>query len=85
MKAVFESLVRTVVPLIVGAVVGFFTSRGIEVDPELAVSLATAITTGAGTVYYGIVRVLEHYVAPQFGWLLGLAREPRYEGKHVAK
>lgn len=79
MKNVWDSLVRTIVPLIVGGVIGFFTSRGIEVDPELAASIASAITLGASSVYYIIVRVLEHYVTPKFGWLLGLAREPQYE------
>lgn len=85
MKAIFESLVRTITPLIVGAVVGFFTTRGIEVDPELSVSIATGVTVLASGAYYFVVRLLEHYVAPKFGWLIGLDREPRYKGKHVAE
>lgn len=89
-KPFFDSLVRTVVPVAVGAVVAFFVTSGFALDPEFEVAL-TALLTGLLTVaYYGVARLLELYVAPKFGWLLGLAKAPVYPearetpGKHAA-
>lgn len=70
------SLVRTVVPLIVGGVLGFFTTRDITVDPELEGALVVFVTVGFTLVYYLIVRLLEVYVAPRFGVLLGSLKSP---------
>lgn len=78
MKALFDSVVRTVVPYIVGAVISWFAMAGIEVDPDLKANLTVAVTAGIGTLYYLAVRLLETYVAPKFGWLLGLAKSPVY-------
>ena len=78
MKALFDSLVRTVVPIVVGSVLSWFTMAGIEVDAELKANLTVALTVGFTSVYYIGVRLLETYVAPKFGWLLGLAKSPVY-------
>lgn len=78
MKAVFESLVRTFVPIIVGGVVGWFVTRGIELDPEFETALTLAITAGLTGLYYVAVRLFETYVSPRFGWLLGLGKAPAY-------
>ena len=72
MKNLFDSLVRTFVPIIVGAVLGFFVTRGIELDPEFEAALIVALTAGFNGVYYLLVRLFETYVSPKFGWLLGL-------------
>lgn len=87
MKDFYDSIIRTLIPIIVGSVVGFFTARGIDVDSELTTSLTALIMIVAGGVYHAGVRLLERYVSPKFGWLLGLAQEPHYRsgGKHVAK
>lgn len=74
--AVLTSLVRTITPVVVGAVVSFFTSRGIDVDPELETNLALLIALAATVLYYLIVRLLETYVTPKLGWLLGVAKSP---------
>lgn len=78
MKALFDSLVRTVVPLIVGAVISFFITRGIPLDPEFETSLTIALTAGFTGIYYIAVRLFETYLSPKFGWLLGLAKQPVY-------
>ena len=78
MKSLFDSLVRTVVPLVVGAVVSWFVTAGIVLDPEFEGALTIAVTAGLTGVYYVVVRLLETYVTPKFGWLLGLAKEPVY-------
>lgn len=80
MKNLFDSLVRTFVPIIVGAVVGFFVSAGIELDPEFELSMTAAITSAASMLWYTLVRLFEVYVSPKFGWLLGAASQPEYDG-----
>lgn len=76
MKALWESVVRTVVPIAVGAVVSWFVTAGIELDPQFEGSLTILITAALTGVYYIAVRLFERYVSPKFGWLLGLAKQP---------
>lgn len=78
MKALFDSIVRTIVPAIVGFALSLWASTGITVDPDFEATLAAALTTGFGALYYIGARLLEEYVAPRFGWLLGLAKRPVY-------
>lgn len=78
MKALFDSIVRTLVPIIVGAVIGWATIRGIALDPEFELALVLAVTGLFQGVYYIAVRLFELYVSPKFGWLLGLAKAPEY-------
>jgi hypothetical protein len=65
------SLVRTLIPVIVGAVAGWLAHHGIH-EPLV---LITSVITYA---YYLIARILEHYLSPKFGWLLGAAKAPAY-------
>lgn len=78
MKAIWDSLVRTYAPWIVSLIVGWLTSFGIPLDSELAPTISAAVFLGAGALYYLVVRLLETYVSPKFGWLLGLAKPPVY-------
>lgn len=78
MKALYDSLVRTLVPIIVGAVLGWFVTVNVPLDPEFELALTLAITGAFQGVYYAAVRVFEIYVSPKFGWLLGLAKKPVY-------
>ncbi|MDL5351112.1 hypothetical protein [Microbacterium sp. zg-YB36] len=80
MKDIWDSLVRTLIPIAVGAVLGGFTAAGIPVDPAFEPSLIAGLTAASSAVYYAIVRLLEVYVSPKFGWLLGLAKAPVYQG-----
>ena len=79
MKALFDSLVRTVVPSIVGAVLAALAKSGMTIDSDFELALTAALTTLFGFIYYAAARILEVYVTPKFGWLLGLARIPTYE------
>lgn len=81
MKAVFDSVVRTIVPLIVGYVLSLWASAGVEPDPEFATALTGALTVAFGALYHIGVRLLETYVTPKLGWLLGLAKQPEYDRK----
>lgn len=87
MKNLFDSLVRTFVPIIVGAVISFFVTRGIELDPDVEASIFVVLTGAFNGLYYLVVRLFEVYVSPKFGWLLGLAEAPEYgreKGRHAA-
>ena len=76
------SVVRTIVPFLV-ALLGPKAAAWFGID---ASQLDATLTVLVGGVYYAVIRLLELYV-PQFGWLLGIARPPAYDGataKHAA-
>lgn len=79
MKALFDSLVRTYVPWLVGVLIGWLISLGVPLDPEVEVQVTLAFMGAASFLYYFLARVFELYVAPKFGWLLGLAKQPIYD------
>lgn len=80
MRALWDSIVRTFTPIIVGAVVGWFTTQGIALDDGFEAALVIVITSVTSGIYYIAVRLVETYVSPKFGWLLGLAKTPEYTG-----
>jgi hypothetical protein len=78
---ILPSLVRTLVPLAVGwvlslwltgAVLGFFSINAATASDFLT-QLATVLLT---SVYYAAVRLLEKYVSPYWGVLLGYVKQP---------
>lgn len=71
------SLIRTWVPIAVGAVIAWLTTSGLEVDAETQTSLVIGITGLIQAAYYAVVRILENSF-PQAGWLLGKAKAPNY-------
>lgn len=82
MTDIGASLIRTVVPLIVGAIVAFLTSHNIDTsgNEEFISQLVGALVA---FLYYAAARVLETRVKPKFGWLLGKPAAPTYPGKTV--
>ena len=74
--ALWASIVRTFTPLIVGSVGGWFLLAGITVDDQFAGALTLVVSGLLTGVYYTSVRLLETYVSPKLGWLLGLAKTP---------
>jgi hypothetical protein len=68
-----KSYVRVIVPVVVGTVVGFALKHGFDLH-----AYSGAVTAVVTVVYYAVVRLLERYVTPKFGWLLGLAQQPVY-------
>ena len=69
-----RSLIRTIVPLLVGTLVAWLATRGVNVDQALILPAADAIFTA---LYYGIVRFFETKF-PKAGWLLGVPGAPSY-------
>ena len=79
MKPLFDSIVRTYVPWIVGAVIGWMVSLGVPLDPEVEPQLTALLMLAASMLYYVLARVFELYISPKLGWLLGLAKQPTYD------
>lgn len=77
-RALFDSVVRTVSPIVVGAVISWAVTAGITLDDQFEVALTAALTGVFSGAYYVVIRLFEVYVSPKFGWLLGLAKEPVY-------
>jgi len=69
------SLWRTAVPYVVGYVAVQLARLGIEID---SASLMGALVAGFGTLYYALFRLAEQKLGTGWGWLLGLARPPKY-------
>jgi hypothetical protein len=71
------SLIRTWVPIIVGALISWLTNLGLHVNDELRGGMTILLTALFIGVYYTVVRVLERQF-PALGMLLGTARQPLY-------
>jgi len=69
------SLIRTWVPIGVGALISWLLSIGVDAGAEASVGLTTAGTAIITALYYLIVRTLESRF-PWFGVLLGAPRTP---------
>lgn len=68
------SLVRTLVPIIVGFVLAQAARAGLDIDESDLTNVVNAVVIGA---YYSIVRFAETKV-PGFGWLIGYPIQPSY-------
>jgi hypothetical protein len=76
-KDYFASLIRTLVPVVVGWVLAQLAIVGIDLDPGSLQVIVEALFIGG---YYAIVRLLEAKNTA-FGWFLGLATAPSYPDK----
>lgn len=88
-SARWASIVRTVVPILVGAVLGWFASANLPLDPEFEGALTTLVTLLLTMAYYVAVRLFEACIRPKIGWPLGYAKSPSsfskdHPGKHEA-
>lgn len=73
------SFVRTLVPIIVGVIVGQAARIGLDLDEGLVTAIVTAT---AGAAYHAAVRWIETRW-PKAGVLLGYARAPQYKKRDV--
>lgn len=78
------SLVRTYVPVAVGALAAWLLTLGIELDAEAQTGLTVALTGLVVAVYYTVARLLEKRW-PVFGILLGSTKQPEYFTPPVAE
>lgn len=73
-------VIRSVVPIIVGWLVGLLAAVSINVPADVQATLVVSASTLAASLYYVAVAWLER-TYPVFGWLLGVARNPVYAAK----
>ena len=59
MNTVFQSLIRTYTPIMVGAFISWLLTLGVEVDTDTQAGLTVALTAVLIAVYYTVVRLLE--------------------------
>jgi hypothetical protein len=84
MSDALTGLIRTWVPVAVGAFIAWLVTLGVELDPQTEAGLITGLTALAIAIYYSIVRLLEAKW-PAVGILLGAPKAPFYElpqGEH---
>ena len=78
MSNLIESLIRTYVPLAVGALASYLVVKyGIVVPEDITLAATVALTGAIQAAYYGAVRLLERRW-PAAGVLLGKASQPDY-------
>ena len=70
------SVVRTIVPLVVGFFLQLAVTWNVTLDSEFEGALVALLTLLLTAVYYVAVRLFETYVSPKIGWLLGYAESP---------
>lgn len=89
MSDYLTSLIRTIVPTVVGAALAWLIANGVDLDPATAetdvnqataAALSTALIAVCIGAYYAAARALEQRW-PQAGWLLGAAQQPTYRGE----
>lgn len=74
-KPAAPSIVRTIVPVLVGQIVAYVATLGIVVPGDVETALTVILGFLATTVYYIAVRFLEQKF-PKLGALLGWAATP---------
>lgn len=79
---VLKSLVRTVVPAVVGLVLSWFATADLQFDAEVTESLTLLFAAVFTALYYALVRWLSERW-PGVGWLLGYPTNPTYEPRHA--
>ena len=72
------SLIRTYVPIVVGAIVSFLVTSGIEIDANAQLGLVTFLTAVLQGAYYLAARLLEKQWPSIGGLLLGSSKKPEY-------
>lgn len=75
MNTTITSLIRTYVPVAVGAVVAWLLALGVNLDDQTTAGLTAALTGVITAVYYTLVRLLETRY-PWVGALLGVPKSP---------
>jgi heme/copper-type cytochrome/quinol oxidase subunit 1 len=80
LQSIFTSIVRTMVPYIIGGLVSFLTTLGVQAELEFVAGLTSLLTLVFGTIYYIAARFVETKY-PDLGWLLGVPVQPKYVDK----
>ena len=75
------SLIRTYVPVAVGAFLTYLAVRfGVVVPEDVSTGLTTGLVGLVSALYYAVARALEQRW-PWLGWLLGVPKQPTYRDR----
>ena len=74
----FIAAIRTGVASLVGFLVAFLLSQGVDLPEEFAINFTMAVTVLLTALYNWAVILLERKVNPMFGILLGIPKAPVY-------
>ena len=74
----FVSLIRTLVPIVVGSLISWLASLGLDVGAQANTGLTIFLTALVNAVYYALVRALEKKWPVVGRFLLGSSRVPEY-------
>lgn len=72
------SQIRTHVPVLVGTLISFLATLGLDLDVETQAGLIAGLTGVIISLYYLIVRLIEKKF-PKVGILLGSTKTPNYD------
>lgn len=75
LSPLFASIVRTGVPVLVGALVAWLVSLGVDVPADVVAEMVAACTLLVTVAYYAAARLIERRW-PSWSWLLGSASIP---------
>lgn len=85
-KNLLASIIRTVVPNFIGAVVTWLSRKyDIVIDESTQAAALVYVTALVSGVYYVAVRLIETYVTPKISFLLGDFRRGRTEPIYADK
>lgn len=73
------SQIRTIVPILVGALISFLATVGLQLDTDTQASLVIALTGLLQALYYFLARLLEQKFPKLGGVLLGSTATPKYK------
>lgn len=78
---IINSTIRTIVPLIVGAILSLLGQLGVTAaldEPSITAAVTTIVTPFVTAIYYIVVRYLEVFRNSKYGVLLGRQSRPYY-------
>lgn len=78
MSNFITSLIRTWTPTLVGSVLAWLASKGMEINPEDAAAIITGLTGLFIAGYYLLARLIEKKFPTLGGYLLGSTAKPTY-------
>lgn len=71
------SYIRTYVPALAGAIIGWAVSMGLPLEDSTQTSLTAVLVVAFTVAWYALARFLEKRF-PKAGWLLGVPKQPVY-------
>lgn len=78
MQSLITSYIRTYMPIVVGGLVSWLVTLGVELDAETQAGLIVALTGLSQAAYYFIARQLERKWPVVGKVLLGSSKQPTY-------